>query len=245
MILHLHRQQRKKKPPTLIPILHDILLEDEMNIWAEKHIGRWRFYLSPRGEGDIVYYFWNRRIVWGVDARSRGTCAHMASCRAQGGGPLWRTEGGGGTIPLIVGRIFKFESRISLGPPAMGHRSQSIRGESSLFLSPSPSISRVTKNRIRAEKKTDSGIFPLSLSLSLLPRNPGCICMRKSRRIENRRILVTFGLSDGRSWKEFLDFRERNELREAWIEEETYDASNLNEISNSFFDRDNKNVFFK
>lgn len=84
-----------------------------------------------------------------------------------------------------------------------------------------------------------------SLSLSLLPRNPGCICMRKSRRIENRRILVTFGLSDGRSWKEFLDFRERNELREAWIEEETYDASNLNEISNSFFDRDNKNVFFK
>lgn len=69
--------------------------------------------------------------------------------------------------------------------------------------------------------------------------------MRKSRRIENRRILVTFGLSDGRSWKEFLDFRERNELREAWIEEETYDTSNLNEISNSFFDRDNKNVFFK
>lgn len=166
MILHLHRQQRKKKPPTLIPILHDILLEDEMNIWAEKHIGRWRFYLSPRGEGDIVYYFWNRRIVWGVDARSRGTCAHMASCRAQGGGPLWRTEGGGGTIPLIVGRIFKFESRISLGPPAMGHRSQSIRGESSLFLSPSPSISRVTKNRIRAEKKTDPGIFPLFLFLS-------------------------------------------------------------------------------
>lgn len=54
------------------------------------------------------------------------------------GGPPFDAEqgGGGGTIPLIVGRIFKFESRISLGPPAMGHRSQSIRGESlSLSLS--------------------------------------------------------------------------------------------------------------
>lgn len=86
----------------------------------------------------------------------------------------------GGTIPLIVGRIFKFESRISLGPPAMGHRSQSIRGESlSLFLflcSP-----RVTKNRIRAAKKTDRGIFSFFLFLPPPPQ-PGMHLHAKKHR---------------------------------------------------------------
>lgn len=105
----------------------------------------------------------------------------------------------GGTIPLIVGRIFKFESRISLGPPAMGHRSQSIRGESlSLFLflcSP-----RVTKNRIRAAKKTDRGrLLFLSLSSSSPATRDAFACEKASLK-KGRRILVIFGYLES-IWK--------------------------------------------
>lgn len=79
----------------------------------------------------------------------------------------------GRTISLIVGRIFKFERRISLGPPATGHRVNQTEEESSALV-------RVTKNRIRALKK---GKSTLSLFLSLSSSSPAtslCICMRKS-----------------------------------------------------------------
>lgn len=105
--------------------------------------------------------------------------------REQGGG------GGGGTIPLIVGRIFKFESRISLGPPAMGHRSQSIRGES-LSFSFSLCPPRVTKNRIRAAKKTD---LSLSLFLSSPATRDAFACekasLQKNREPEDSRYFRT------------------------------------------------------
>lgn len=219
MILH-YRQQRsfhrafsrkKKTNPSGVPS-YTIHLEDEINIRAEKHVGRcWTKILSfsvreprpPQREGALILHYIISRIVSGVDARSRGTCAHMVSCRAQGEAPLLmqNREEEGGTIPLIVGRIFKFESRISLGPPAMGHRSQSIRGESlSLSLCPP----RVTKNRIRA------AIEPSSLSFSPPPQ-PGMHLHAKKHRC--RRIEKGFSLlSDARQLERILDSREGNSM---------------------------------
>lgn len=69
-------------------------------------------------------------------------------------------ESGANNLANCRQRIFKFEHRISLGPPARGHRVNQS-GESSALV-------RVTKNRIRAFKKGKSSLF---LSLSLLPRN--------------------------------------------------------------------------
>ena len=63
-------------------------------------------------------------------------------------------------------RIFKFEHRISLGPPARGHRVNQSEDSSALV--------RVTKNRIRVREREEYSLFlslSFSLSLSLLPRN--------------------------------------------------------------------------
>ena len=69
-------------------------------------------------------------------------------------------ESGANNLANCRQRIFKFEHRISLGPPARGHRVNQS-GESSALV-------RVTKNRIRAFKKGKSSLF-LSLSLSFSP----------------------------------------------------------------------------
>lgn len=241
MILH-YRQQRsfhrafsrkKKTNPSGVPS-YTIHLEDEINIRAEKHVGRcWTKILSfsvreprpPQREGALILHYIISRIVSGVDARSRGTCAHMVSCRAQGEAPLLmqNREEEGGTIPLIVGRIFKFESRISLGPPAMGHRSQSIRGESL-----SLSLSLPSSRNKEPDSRGDRAIFPLFLSS---PATRDAFACEKASLQKNREgILVTFGRSAvgknfGFSRGEF----------DAFFEFET------NEISSSF--RDNNNIF--
>lgn len=81
-------------------------------------------------------------------------------------------ESGANNLANCRQRIFKFEHRISLGPPARGHRVNQSEDSSALV--------RVTKNRIRAFEK---GKSTLSFSFCLFLSSPAtslCICMRKS-----------------------------------------------------------------
>lgn len=240
MILH-YRQQRsfhrvfsrkKKTNPSGVPS-YTIHLEDEINIRAEKHVGRcWTKILSfsvreprpPQREGALILHYIISRIVSGVDARSRGTCAHMVSCRAQGEAPLLmqNREEEGGNNPANCRQ--DFQVRESHLIRTTGHGTPESINPWRISLS----LSLPSSRNKEPDSRGDRAIFPLFLSS---PATRDAFACEKASLQKNREgILVTFGRpavgkNFGFSRGEF----------DAFFEFET------NEISSSF--RDNNNIF--